>query len=256
MIDADVHELTGLCCINIGTSSRGSRNEDKAELTLAPVAEGGREFHLETPVRKTSNSHHLPLNSYVKMIYDDGTSPPPRSIHQFEQIIPDEKHLLESYPAHLINLATTILYNLRYQHDWTHLVIYLQSPVTHLLLPRPLVAGVPPKRVYVHPDEQIEILKAEHMTGQKIEQHPEPEWVLPTYIGEKFTLDGFAQIFDSIDTLPPFGNEVEVGRADDEVGQRWRGKSRQKRILLSTLHDDSTVTYYIMHDGIVKPRQN
>jgi len=26
--------------------------------------------------------------------------------------------------------------------------------------------------------------------------------------------------------------------------------------LLATLTDDSTVVYYIMHDGIVKPRQN
>jgi len=27
-------------------------------------------------------------------------------------------------------------------------------------------------------------------------------------------------------------------------------------VLLATLHDDSTVVYYVMHDGIVKPRQN
>ena len=41
-----------------------------------------------------------------------------------------------------------------------------------------------------------------------------------------------------------------------QVGKNWRGDERQKRVLLATLHDDSTVVYYIMHDGIVKPRQN
>lgn len=60
--------------------------------------------------------------------------------------------------------------------------------------------------------------------------------------------------------MPP-GSGAE-GREDSQedgeeiVGGKWQGENRQKRILLATLHDDSTIVYYIMHDGIVKPRQN
>lgn len=50
--------------------------------------------------------------------------------------------------------------------------------------------------------------------------------------------------------------EEQVERVGSKVGMQWRGEKRQKRVLLATLHDDSTVVYYIMHDGIVKPRQN
>ena len=55
--------------------------------------------------------------------------------------------------------------------------------------------------------------------------------------------------------------DEEDGAGEDEeekkeVGWEWRGRHRQKRILLAVLHEDSTVVYYIMHDGIVKPRQN
>ena len=86
----------------------------------------------------------------------------------------------------------------------------------------------------------------------KVEQLPEREWVLPSHLQEKWSLKGFAEVFDMLDVVPP-GDEDEE---DDGVGWEWRGKNRKKRLLLATLHDDSTVVYYIMHDGIVKPRQN
>jgi len=63
----------------------------------------------------------------------------------------------------------------------------------------------------------------------------------------------FATVFDALDTVPPMDKGTEE---ENSVGEKWRGKNRQKRLLLATLHDDSTVVYYIMHDGIVKPRQN
>ena len=109
----------------------------------------------------------------------------------------------------------------------------------------------------MHPDEQVEILKAEHETGIHIVQQAEREWVLPTHLSEKWNLKAFAELFDAIDTLPP-ANEADVKDNDEksQVGKEWRGNERQKRVLLATLHDDSTVVYYIMHDGIVKPRQN
>jgi len=36
-------------------------------------------------------------------------------------------------------------------------------------------------------------------------------------------------------------------------GNRRRGG---KRVLLATVSDDSTIVYYIVHEGLVKPRQN
>jgi tRNA-splicing endonuclease subunit Sen15 len=46
-------------------------------------------------------------------------------------------------------------------------------------------------------------------------------------------------------------DENEQIEANEE--NEWR---TTKRLLLATLDDDSTVVYYIVHDGIVKPRQN
>jgi len=55
--------------------------------------------------------------------------------------------------------------------------------------------------------------------------------------------------------LPP-GRIFLAEEEAEVVGHQWQGDSRQKRLLLATLQDDSTVVYYIIHDGIVKPRQN
>lgn len=119
-----------------------------------------------------------------------------------------------------------------------------------------MISGIPPRRAYVHPDEQIAILKVEHETGQPVKQYPEREWVLPTHIEERGSLAEFASIFDAIETVPPAKEDEDELPELVTVGQQWQGKNRQKRLLLATVHDDSTVVYYIMHDGIVKPRQN
>lgn len=71
------------------------------------------------------------------------------------------------------------------------------------------------------------------------------EWVLPTHLREKWTLKGFAGVFDGLVE----GELCENGGLDEN----GRGV---KRILLAVVGDDSTIVYYIMHDGIVKPRQN
>lgn len=158
-------------------------------------------------------------------------------------------------PAYLHKLATTIAYNLEHQHEWTNIDIHTVSPVTGQPLARPLVSGLPPKRAYVHPDEQAEIVKIEHATKSKVPQNPELEWVLPTHLGESWSLRQFAETFDSITTVPPTASEAPV---DDPsiAGYQFRGNNRKKRLLLATLHDDSTVVYYIVHDGLMKPRQN
>ena len=158
--------------------------------------------------------------------------------------------------AHLHELATTVLYNLQHQQDWSDLLLHTVSPVTGKPLARPLISGLPPRRAYVHPDEQAEILKTEHDTGVVVEQAPEQEWVLPTHLVEKWSLRQFADIFDSISTLPPSDADMQDAGTSQEIASKWRGHNRQKRVLLATLHDDSTIVYYIVHDGIVKPRQN
>lgn len=183
------------------------------------------------------------------------TSLPPQSAISslLQSPVKDSPH-----PPYFHKLATSIVYNLQYQHDWTDLRIHTHSPITSLPLPRPLVSGLPPKRAYIHPDEQVELLKAEHETGEKIDIDPEHEWVLPTHLAEKWSLAKFAAVFDGITTVPPLSaiEEDTLPLEEELVGQQWRGDNRQKRILLATLHPDSTVVYYIMHDGLVKPRQN
>lgn len=80
--------------------------------------------------------------------------------------------------------------------------------------------------------------------------------MLPSQIQENWSLAKFAGVFDALSTVPPGGDEVKEEEAEKSVGWKWQGENRQKRLLLGTVHDDSTVVYYIMHDGIVKPRQN
>ena len=149
--------------------------------------------------------------------------------------------------SHHHALAAQVLRNLQYQHDWSKLRIHTHSPISGHTLSKPLVSGLPPRRVYVHPDEQIEMLK------QKVQEKDVPlerEWVLPTHLQEKWSLKKFALVFDSVNEVPQ-DTEDEKG-AGMQAGTRRGGK----RLLLATVGNDSTIVYYIVHDGIVKPRQN
>ncbi|GAB1320424.1 putative tRNA-splicing endonuclease subunit tsp-1 [Madurella fahalii] len=154
---------------------------------------------------------------------------------------------------HLASLTKIVLNNLKNQHDWTRVQEHTQSN-----LPRQLLSGLPPKRLYVHPDEQIEIIKAEKELKKRIPQEPEVEWVLPLHLSEKWSPKQFAAVFDAIEAIPPGAADQDSLEADDTDSQwkLWRGPKRGKRILLAAVQDDSTVTYYWMHDGLVKPRQN
>lgn len=100
----------------------------------------------------------------------------------------------------------------------------------------------------MHPDQQVEELKAGVQDDGEVGR--EREWVLPTHLLEKWSLRRFAEVFDAV-------GEVPVVDDVEEEGGEGKGKRRGgKRVLLATLGDDSTVVYYIVHDGIVKPRQN
>lgn len=173
------------------------------------------------------------------------------------------------------DLAQAVINNLEHQESWTRVHKH-EDPTA----PRILVCGLPPRRLYIHPDEQVEIIKAERALAEaqagadaegeggqqppRIPQPPEHEWILPLHLNEKLSVSQFSAIFDSIGPLPPgaVADQADEDRSgkDGSNGnaewRKWRGPKRLKRIVLAIVQDDSTVVYYIMHDGIVKPRQN
>lgn len=153
--------------------------------------------------------------------------------------------------THLEALTKLVLNNLDNQQDWTNTAAHNEPT-----WPRPLISGLPPRRMYVHPDEQIATIKAEKSLGKAIVQEPEHEWVLPVHLSEKMSLKAFAAVFDAIDALPPAAKAHEYLKDDCPEWRTWRGVKRGKRVLMAIVHDDSTIVYYMMHDGIVKPRQN
>lgn len=181
-------------------------------------------------------------------------------------VFPRDPTTLDPYLA----LARQTLHNLQYQHDWTALHIHPSSSPSSL--PRPLISGIPPsRRIYIHPDEQIAMLRA-HISESTIPI--EREWVLPTHLREKWSLAKFAAVFDSIDLVPPGGPEERKirknGEEEEGGGGEGEGKGEAemrkkigvgtrrggKRVLLGIVGDDSTVVYYLVHEGVVKPRQN
>ena len=179
---------------------------------------------------------------------------------QVQMFVADSAKLSSStHLPGLHSLALQILHNLQFQHYWTDLKVHTHSPLTKEPLTRPLVSGLPPHRLYVHPDEQVELLKnadrqrkAAKDTGEKsgleVKAQPEYEWVLPTRLNEQWSLRRLAEIFDDISMVPP---QTSAAHAPPE--NPWR---TTKRAVLATVDTDSTVVYYIVHDGVVKPRQN
>lgn len=193
---------------------------------------------------------------------------PPPELSAVDSTIQTQEHSqLSSHPSHLGDLAALVLHNLQFQHDWHSLTIHTRVTATEAapeskqesmgqlgpLLPRPLVSGVPPRRVYIHPDEQIEMIKAGVKDEDALSQR---EWVLPSHLSEKWSLRRFAEIFDAIENVPLESSDHERNaHAYHETTTKinWR---HTKRVILATVDDDSTIVYYIVHDGIVKPRQN
>lgn len=107
-------------------------------------------------------------------------------------------------------LAEIVKENLIYQHSWTNVRTQAGEP-------RRLVCGVPPVPLY---------------SGETIHE----EWVLPTYLDEKWTLSRLNQVFGHLGSR---GSERPV-----------------KRVTVAAVAGDSTIVYYIIHDGLIKPRQN
>ncbi|KAL1639078.1 hypothetical protein SLS58_008280 [Diplodia intermedia] len=164
-------------------------------------------------------------------------------------------------------LALQVQHNLRHQHQWSAVRLHTHSPLApHAPLPRPLLSGLPPRRLYTHPDEQMELLKEEAAKRRRskggeaveaVEPAPEREWVLPSHLRERWTLRRMADVFDAVGDVPPRTPVGEDGGDDGDDGAERPNKWRTtKRVVLAILEDDSTVVYYLVHDGLVKPRQN
>jgi tRNA-splicing endonuclease subunit Sen15, fungi type len=113
--------------------------------------------------------------------------------------------------------------------------------------------GLPPRRLYIHPDEQVEMIDKERTSASKATQSAEYELVLPVHFLESLNLRTFSNVFDSIVTL--WRDCTNTGGVSTS-GEVNTSKKQNHRLLLAIVHDDSTIVYYLVHDGIVKPRQN
>ena len=212
--------------------------------------------------------------------------------------------LLENDPKNTnkqYSVALQVQHNLQYQQQWTSLTLHTSCNLqvaggqfNSQILSRPILSGLPPMRLYIHPDEMVAHISLErkkekdrlkhqesnqrndnemdrkteedttesrgsyqnHMcsfhknTTESAIDIPQREWVIPTRIHEPWTLSRLAAIFDKIEDVPPESDGKE--RVTGPV-QHW---PRSKRVILAIVGDDSTVVYYIVHEGLVKPRQN
>jgi hypothetical protein len=178
-------------------------------------------------------------------------------------------------------LTTQVLHNLQHQHLWTSLDTHqlLRDPAASKNAeentpPTTLISGVPPHRVYTHPDEQLYLLE---LGLREHDLPPERMLVLPTTQGQSWTLRKMAAVFDSLPTLEQpdssDGNGEETTEEEKEKkkaklakyferkeqaiqSKEWGGKRLLFAMVDRLVGGDGTVVYYVFQEGIVKPRQN
>lgn len=171
--------------------------------------------------------------------------------------------------------ATTIqiLHNLQYQHLWTSLQTHaIPAPSSSQNdVVSTLISGIPPNRVYTHPDEQLYMLEK----GLRDEDlKPERIFVIPTAQGQPWSLRRMAAVFDALSEI-----EVAADQSDSSSGDMDEDKAKRleeyyerreqasitkewgtKRALLAMVDKgmggEGTVVYYVVQEGEVKPRQN
>ncbi|GIJ84374.1 hypothetical protein Asppvi_003217 [Aspergillus pseudoviridinutans] len=184
--------------------------------------------------------------------------------------------------------AVQVLHNLQHQHLWTSLQIHdLQAPnfsvassststSTDQLSSSPscLISGIPPHRIYTHPDEQLFMLER-GLREDDIEL--ERLFVVPTAHGQSWSLRKMAAVFDalpedeeeshaqSLDDATESGNNAEKAaklteyyeyRRKARVTKEWGGKRLLLAMVDRSMGGDGTVVYYVVQEGAVKPRQN
>ncbi|KAL2799317.1 tRNA-splicing endonuclease subunit Sen15 [Aspergillus keveii] len=171
--------------------------------------------------------------------------------------------------------ATTsqVLHNLQHQHLWTSLKVH--DP--ELSFPVSLISGIPPHRVYTHPDEQLYMVER-GLREEDVEL--DRMFVLPTVQGQSWSLEKMVAVFDALPDPGDEATESEAQSADDAVAvgadadkaaklaeyYEYRAKARRtgewggKRLLLAMIDKgmggEGTVVYYVAQEGTVKPRQN
>lgn len=72
--------------------------------------------------------------------------------------------------------------------------------------------------------------------------------MLPVSLREKWSLRKWAEVFDA---LPEMGGD-DGGDGD---GGKEQGKEG-KKLMMGVVSDDSTVVYYVVGEGVIKPKQN
>ena len=160
------------------------------------------------------------------------------------------------------------------------------SPPQHSPDPIPLISGLPPSHIYIHPTLQTHLIKHSLNASDLL---PQREFILPLSLGEKFTLGKFCSLFDRLpqrDAVRVLRHQHQQPRSSSDgrrqgnaapmtttngngtprgVGTGMRPRvfehQDQKRMLLGMrasegFGGDGTVVYYIMQEGEVKPRQN
>ncbi|PKX94733.1 uncharacterized protein P174DRAFT_193848 [Aspergillus novofumigatus IBT 16806] len=183
--------------------------------------------------------------------------------------------------------AIQVLHNLQHQHLWTSLQIHdLQGPnfsvssssmstSTDQLSSSPsfLISGIPPHRIYTHPDEQLFMLER-GLREDDIEL--ERMFVVPTAHGQSWSLRKMAAVFDalpedeeesndqSLDDAKESGNAEKAAKLTEyyeyrrkaRVTKEWGGKRLLLAMVDRGMGGDGTVVYYVVQEGAVKPRQN
>lgn len=214
---------------------------------------------------------------------------------------PQRKEQSAPRPSSLINLieststsenpfaatAIQILHNLQYQHFWTSLQTHnidtnsnsteIQSQQTpssstprHDNIPI-LISGIPPHRVYTHPDELLYML--EHGLRED-DLKPERVFVIPSVQGQNWSLRRMANAFDALSKIEVVSDEdwstnenVDADKAKklDEYYKRrekadltkeWGSTGALLAMVDNRMGGEGTVVYYVVQDGEVKPRQN
>ncbi|KAL6231149.1 hypothetical protein BDW75DRAFT_51218 [Aspergillus navahoensis] len=178
--------------------------------------------------------------------------------------------------------ATThqVLHNLQHQHLWTSLQIHEMATK----FPIPLISGIPPHRVYTHPDEQLYMVER-GLREEDVEL--DRMFVVPTVQGQSWSLEKMAAVFDALPDPAQEEGETEAGIDAKAEGEEkasgdgdgaadkasklaeyyeYRAKARRtgewgsKRLLLAMIDKgmggEGTVVYYVVQEGTVKPRQN
>ncbi|KAK2767458.1 hypothetical protein FQN54_003614 [Arachnomyces sp. PD_36] len=202
------------------------------------------------------------------------TPPSPSALTSLLSTHPSSSSPSSQTPTSALTLQT--LHNLQHQHLWTSLRTHpphtLSKTQTH-----PLISGLPPHRIYTHPDEQAYMLEK----GIREEDvSVEREWVLPVAQGEEWSLRKLAGGIDAVperwgcrdgegegggDGENGEGGEGGEGDEKDKKLEEFRALKREgkwggKRLLLGMVNKgmggDGTVVYYVVNEGSVKPRQN